>query len=709
MTLPMDYEERVYAGVLGKLIGVYLGRPFEGWDHARIKRELGFVTYYVHERFGVPLVVTDDDVAGTFTFVRALEDHGFDGSLDASRIGETWLNYIVERRSILWWGGMGQSTEETAWRRLRSGLSAPASGAIATNGRTIAEQIGAQIFIDGWAMVSPGDPARAAHLAREAARVSHDGEAVHAAILIAVMEALAFVENDIDRLLDAGLAAIPHDCLVARVAGDIRRWCDAHPDWETTRELIDDRYGYHRYPGNCHVIPNHAVVLMALLYGHADFGRAMMIANTAGWDTDCNAGNVGCLMGIRLGLAGLQDGPDGRDWRGPIADRVIISTADGGNAITDAVRVADRLARIGRRLADEADPEPAKGGARFHFSLPGSVQGFAGPIDDGQGGSLAVVPVRRDGGSRALALRFRDLGPGRTLTAETPTFLPPDVGLMRTYDLLASPTLHPGQVVRAHLSADVANREAIEVALTLLVHDTDEVLERVTGSPTTLACGDDTTLSWLIPDLGGRPIAAVGIAMTNRANVSEGTVYLDWLDWNGAPDVVLRRPEREGTFWRRAWVDAVSLFGSTASQPFHLSQSEGRGLLIYGAREWAGVRIESELTVHLGGGGLAACVQGLRRYYALLLRRPGRLVLLQAWDGTERILGEAAFSWEWDAPVRLGLAVRDGIVTGEAEGRVLFAIAEGEHPLCNGAVALAIETGAMSTSSVTIGAAGSAR
>jgi hypothetical protein len=28
--LPTDYLERVYAGVLGKIIGVYLGRPFEG-------------------------------------------------------------------------------------------------------------------------------------------------------------------------------------------------------------------------------------------------------------------------------------------------------------------------------------------------------------------------------------------------------------------------------------------------------------------------------------------------------------------------------------------------------------------------------------------------------------------------------------------------------------------------------------------------------
>mgnify|MGYP001441393788 CR=1 FL=1 len=28
-----QYLEKVYSGVLGKIIGVYLGRPFEGWEH----------------------------------------------------------------------------------------------------------------------------------------------------------------------------------------------------------------------------------------------------------------------------------------------------------------------------------------------------------------------------------------------------------------------------------------------------------------------------------------------------------------------------------------------------------------------------------------------------------------------------------------------------------------------------------------------------
>src|SRR5574338_1660460 len=149
MSLPQDYVERVYAGVLGKIIGVYLGRPFEGWTYERIVRELGEITGYVNERMNKPLVVTDDDISGTFTFLRALPDYGNRRDLTPAQIGQTWLNTIIEGRTILWWGGMGNSTEHTAYLRLKRGLPAPASGSAARNGRVVAEQIGAQIFVAG--------------------------------------------------------------------------------------------------------------------------------------------------------------------------------------------------------------------------------------------------------------------------------------------------------------------------------------------------------------------------------------------------------------------------------------------------------------------------------------------------------------------------------------------------------------------------------
>src|SRR5215216_442717 len=356
-TLPADYAERVYAGVLGKLIGVYLGRPVEGWTYDRITAVHGEVDRYIHESRGMPLVVTDDDVSGTFTFLRSLPDHGNDPNLTPEQIGNTWLNYLIERRTILWWGGIGNSTEHTAYLRLKSGVPAPVSGSIELNGKTIAEQIGSQIFIDGWGMIVPGDPERAADFARRAGSVSHDGEAIYGAQVISAMEAQAFVEPNLDRLIDVAVS---------------REWHAAEPDWRKTREKIAANYGYDKYIGNCHMVPNHALIILALLYGEDDFRKALIIANTSGWDTDCNSGNVGCLLGIKNGLAGLETGPD---WRGPIADRLYLPTADGGRAITDAVAETYNVVNIGRALAGLA-PLVAKGGARFHFDLPGAVQGF---------------------------------------------------------------------------------------------------------------------------------------------------------------------------------------------------------------------------------------------------------------------------------------------------------------------------------------------
>jgi len=45
------------------------GRTSASW-----RGSLGEINYYVHDKFDVPLIVTDDDISGTFTFVRALAD-----------------------------------------------------------------------------------------------------------------------------------------------------------------------------------------------------------------------------------------------------------------------------------------------------------------------------------------------------------------------------------------------------------------------------------------------------------------------------------------------------------------------------------------------------------------------------------------------------------------------------------------------------------
>ena len=693
-SLPHDYADRVYAGVLGKLIGVYLGRPFEGWTYERIMAGLGEVDYYVHDR-PVPglnnrlLVVTDDDISGTFSFLRALPDYGYARALTPAQIGQTWLNYIVEQRTILWWGGLGNSTEHTAYLRLKAGLAAPNSGAIETNGRIVAEQIGAQIFIDGWAMVAPGDPELAADLARRAASVSHDGEAVYAAQLLAAMEAQAFVERDLDRLLDTGLSFIPRDSLINRLVTDLREWRAELPDWRAARALITQHYGYDKFPGNCHVVPNHALIHLGLLYGGDDFQKALMITNTAGWDTDCNSGNVGCLLGIKNGLAGLDAGPD---WRGPVADRLYLSTADGGRAITDAVNESYHIVNIGRALAGQPPALP-KDGARFHFSLPGSVQGFRS--------SDPHLLTVENAGARGLALRYRAGALAQGVRAGTPTFIPPEAIAMPGYGLSASPTLYPGQTVRASIAADAANTAPVSVRLVLAHYAAGNELARIPGPSAALQAGAAAQLEWRMPDLGGDPIAEIGLELTGEHS-ADGAVYLDSLSWDGPPDVVLKRPAHNGTLWRRAWVDAVDHFDPRYPSAFQLVQDRGAGLLIQGTREWTDYEVSAVMQSTLAAGfGLAARVQGLRRYYALLLCNGSRARLIKSLDG-ETVLAEAPLPVEWGRRYALALRVTGPRLQAYVDGRLLFDLEDPSQPLTGGAVALVCVEGCAATESVTV-------
>ncbi len=703
MPLPADYTERVYAGILGKIIGVYLGRPFEGWTYDRIMAELGEVWYYVHEKRGVPLVVTDDDISGTLTFLRALPDYGNLRDLSPEQIGQTWLNYIIENRAILWWGGMGRSTEHTAFLRLKSGIPAPRSGSAALNGRCVAEQIGAQIFIDGWAMVVPGDPELAADLARRAASVSHDGEAIYGAQVLAAMESLAFVEHNLDTLLDTAITFIPRDSIIFRLIADLREWHVRFADWRVAREQIAAHYGYDRYDGGCHIIPNHALIHLGLLYGRDDFQRSLMITATAGWDTDCNAGNVGCLLGIKNGLAGIAAGPD---WRGPVADRLYLPSADGGRAVTDAVRETYAIVNVGRALAGEAPLVP-KQGARFHFELPGSVQGFFADESADSRDTLRLenVPGHSVHGSRSLALRYRHLAPGCAARATTATFLLPEMSRMPGYTMLASPTLFAGQRLSARICADETNPAPVQCRLYLLVYSADDALGRVYGAASTLAPGCDYTWTWRIPDTGGQPIAAVGVELCGRGC---GSVYLDYLTWEGAPEVSLCRPIGGGTMWRRSWVDGVSIYEQGTHEPYRLIQNAGTGLLIQGSREWRDYRVSATLTPHLAQAcGVGVRVQGMCRYYALLLtstaQNTGVVQLVRVLDGTT-LLAEAPFAWEYDQRYVFDLSIVGsdlcGIVRMPDGNSVTLDVRDGA--LDGGGVALIVAEGAIEAGEVAV-------
>lgn len=351
MKIAENYMEKVYAGWLGKIIGIRLGAPIEGWTYQRIRDVFGEVWSYPanYKNFAA-----DDDSNGPLFFIRALEDCKDLNNFSSHEVANALLNYAPYEHGFFWWGGYGISTEHTAYLNLRNGITAPRSGSVEQNGSTMAEQIGGQIFIDSWGLVSPGNPEQAAKLAKQAASVTHGGNGVYGGIYVACCISLAFVENSIRDILEKALRYIPDDCEYTRVVNAVMKFYDEHPDnWRDCFKYIFENFGYDKYPGTCHIIPNAAVMVLSMLYGHEDFSDTLNICNMCGWDTDCNVGNVGTIMGVFVGINGI----DYDKWAKPINDFLACSNVIPSLNAVDIPFGASYFAKMAYTLAEEDIPE----------------------------------------------------------------------------------------------------------------------------------------------------------------------------------------------------------------------------------------------------------------------------------------------------------------------------------------------------------------
>ncbi|NQD68663.1 ADP-ribosylglycohydrolase family protein, partial [Bacillus haikouensis] len=374
--MPENYLEKVYAGFLGMNVGIRLGAPVEPpvWTDKRIKEVFGDIRGYTKE---YKTFAADDDANGPVFFMRALYDDASDRELTAEDVGKAWLNYSREGIGMFWWGGEGISTEHTAYMNLTRGIPAPQSGSIEMNGLIEAEQIGGQIFIDTWGLLFPGCIEKAAAYAERAASVSHDGNGVYGAKFMAACIAKAFEAASIGDILDAGLSVIPEDSTYSSVVNAVRAFHRENPsDFRACRQYLEDEWGYDKYTGVCHIIPNAGVCILALLYGEGDFARTIEIATMCGWDTDCNAGNVGTIAGVFHGIKGIPD-----HYRKPINDFICTSSVSGYLNVLDIPTFSKEVTLLGYKLAEcEAPAELVEGfkpgEVYLDFMLPGSTHGF---------------------------------------------------------------------------------------------------------------------------------------------------------------------------------------------------------------------------------------------------------------------------------------------------------------------------------------------
>ena len=641
--IPNNYLEKVYAGFLGKCIGVKLGIPLEPgiWTHDKIRQVYGDMTGYIKS---YSKLFVDDDINGPVFFIRALEDYGENRNLTGENLGNSWLNYACEGHGTIWWGGYGISTEQTAYLNMKNGIKAPMSGSIKRNGLIRAEQIGGQIFVDTWGLVFPGNVGKAAEYGGMEGSISHDGNGMYGGRFVAASIAKAFVTENIMEIIEAGLSVVPKDSDFMKVDRAVIDFYKNNPDdFRSCFKMIEENYGYDKYPGICHMVPNAGVVVLSLLYGKGCLSKTIEIATMCGWDTDCNAGTVGTIVGVAKGLKGIKD-----NYRKPLNDLVLSSSIAGSLNIIDVPTFCKELAIYGYRLAGEKIPKnleyltETRGKKNLHldFELQGSTHGLK-LFSDHESVKMQNCDNKSFSGKRSLQVSFNNYKNNDNGKLTFKTYFRMKEFVNNKYEPQFSPSVYPGQTLTVNC-LPIFNEEYLSLRFYALGTHTKKEFNSESYNLKDAKWQD---LKWKLPNLHGEAIEEIGIRFETLENKKLiGNLYIDSIVINGkakyAVDFSSEKEEfncvTQMTYNRGKW---------------NLEEEKLHVLTNTDAEAYTGnyytedVNIITEVQPHVGmSHNLAFRIKGIMMGYHVGFNGKNRVALIKN-DHGHKVLLESDYEW----------------------------------------------------------------
>lgn len=707
----IEYIEKVYAGWLGKMIGVRHGANIEGWTYDQIQKTYGEIDEYIVD---FKNFASDDDINGPLFFQRALDDSQCSCDITADEMGKTWLNYIPHPNLpgvFLWFGGYGISTEHTAYMNMINGIKPPYSGSIEQNGPAVAEQIGGQIFSDCWGLIAPGNPELAAGLAEKMASVSHDGNGIYGGRFIAAAISLAFVETSIETIVDKALSCIPIDCEYRVMSCDIIRFYreDSQGNWRNCFRYIFENYGYDKYPGNCHIIPNAAIVVMGLLYSKGDYSRGVNISNMAGWDTDCNVGNIGTILGVLNGVDGIDS-----KWKKPIGDFVCCSSVIGSLNIMDIPWMASDTCRLGFSLSGTEIPHQwkrilQKKSLSCHFEYPGSTHAVRGETENRSEIIFENSTEQCFSGKRSLKITIPFFQTASSNRIYLKTYYKSDDFNDSRYNPSFSPVFYPGGSFSAQFllpESELQNGEEVRI----LPYCTSIDGERLYGDTRILKAGEWNSISWTVSsDIAG--IEEIGFDLRSIHTLVDNTensaspkiFFIDEFEFSDAADFMINTSEDlvidRWTWMHKTITQFVKNRGIwdleegmlTGSYP----HSTEPGDIYTGNYYWKDYCFSAVIRPITGRAcGMSFRVNGAMTGYLLHLEENNRLVLKKNNYGILD-LAEVLFSWEHGNDYKFQVIVKGSEIIIQIDNRILISYTDDSGPFLSGCIGFSVIQGRM--------------
>jgi hypothetical protein len=280
-------RDKIRGGLLGQMLGNLNGLPHE----MKCIGEPGNVTEYTP---ALPEGAwTDDDTDLEWVYICVMEQEN-EIFLSSNRLTRLWKERINKG---IW------CANRFARHLMDLGFEPPLTSRFALN-PWADFNISGQFLCETFGLLAPGMPQTASRIGLNYTRVAIDLEPAQTTQLFCTMIATAFVNNDLEAILDAGVAALDSESAVREIVTDVRRWHEEHPDdWRATRRLLKEKYS--RYGGgmrdrNGYEL-NTGSTIAALLYGQGDFRKTLVTAFNFGWDADNVAATAGTIVGVMKG------------------------------------------------------------------------------------------------------------------------------------------------------------------------------------------------------------------------------------------------------------------------------------------------------------------------------------------------------------------------------------------------------------------------
>jgi len=299
-----EYRDKMKAGWIGQMAGVGVGAPTE-FRYQGTTVPADKVPAWTPETVNQ---FDQDDVYVEMTFLRTLEQHGLDASIRQAGID------FANSKYPLW------HANKAGRDQLRAGVAPPDSGHPAFNDH--ADDIDYQIEADYSGLIAPGLPNTAIRLGEVFGRLMNYGDGLYGGQFVGAMYAEAFFEKDLEKIVKAGLAAIPEKSQYHECISDVLAWRREHPDdWLAAWAKIDDKYQKNRdyrrfscskddnepYKFNIDAKLNGAYIVMGLLYGDGDPEKTIVISTRCGQDSDCNPSSAAGVLFATIGYDRLPE------------------------------------------------------------------------------------------------------------------------------------------------------------------------------------------------------------------------------------------------------------------------------------------------------------------------------------------------------------------------------------------------------------------